>query len=156
MLENRKETFRLLDELIGGGEDVIVEITGKDMEQVNWLANIAVNHLNSLEDDAEYVRYSEGLNSNVFSYAYDLDDEGFLYFRLDNAWDVCIEPYYSIEIDVSYQDVNEDDMITYHKIYKRNGKDGDWQEGDTFDLTQTGSAEKCAKCPRRRLCGGEF
>ena len=82
MLKNRKETFRLLDALIGGGDRIIVEVAGKDLEQANWLANIAVNHLNSLEEDAEYIRYNEGLRSNGFSYSYDLEDGGFLHFML--------------------------------------------------------------------------
>lgn len=156
MLKNRKETFRLLDELIGGGDRIIVEVQGKDLEQVNWLANIAVNHLNSLEEDAEYIRYNEGLRSNGFSYSYDLEDEGFLHFMLYNEWDVCTKPYYSIHIDVMYQDINEDDMVIYHKIYRRNGKDGKWQEGDTFSFTQQGNASKCSKCSRRGICFGDF
>lgn len=158
MLKNRKETFRLLDELIGGGDRIIVEVTGKDLEQVNWLANIAVNHLNSLEEDAEYIEYSEGLQSNLFSYEYELEDGcgEYLDFMLFNEWDTCTKPYYSMCIRTYGDEIDEDNMVTYHKIYRRNGKDGKWKEWYTYNLTQTGSAEKCAKCPRREICFGDF
>lgn len=158
MLENRKETFRLLDELIGGGDRIIVEVSGKDLEQVNWLANIAINHLNSLEEDAEYVYYNEGLVSNIFSYAYEIEDGcgEYLGFLLHREFQTCTKPYYSLNIYIYGDDIDEDNMTTYHKIYRRNGQDGKWQEGPMNDsYTQQGRG-KCATCPRRRLCGGEF
>ena len=158
MLNNKKRTFELLDELICGGDRIIVEVAGKDLEQANWFASIAVNHLNTLDEDAEYIYYHDCLHSNILTYWYEIEDGcgEYLDFMLIQEWSTCTKPYYSLRIWVYGDDIDEDNLVRYHKIYRRSGNDGKWQPGPMHEsYTQQGRG-KCATCPRYHLCAIEL
>lgn len=155
MLTNRKETFELLEELFGeGGDRIIIELTANTREQMNWIAGVALTHLNDLEDDRQYVEYCEGLHRNVFMYSYELEDDpdSLLSFSLMLEKQVCTKPYYNLYIGIEDETTPEENVLHYHVILRKNGNDGRWQPKEMdYSYLESGRG-KCATCPRLAIC----
>jgi hypothetical protein len=87
-------------------------------------------------------------------YSYELEDEldSYLNFSLSLETQVCTKPYYSLHIFIEDDVTQEEDMLYYHIILRKNGNDGRWQPKPMDHSYLESGRGKCATCPRLALC----
>ena len=134
MLNSKKETFRLLEDIFGKGENKVeISISGEE-RHLNFMANLALDVLDHLDEYRKYVYYNDGLHSNLLSMELkineDPDSDEYVHFMLFLDEHIGIKPYYLIQAFMFGNDTDEDKFLDYCKTYRKNRKDSEWQKED--------------------------
>lgn len=125
-LENKKRTFRLLEEIIGKcGDRIIITVSMPKSMTLQAMAS-AYWVLNNLEHVRNYTRYSEIMCGTYIDF--DLDDTFMVCVSLKDTVDT--EPYYHVSIE-AFGGIRPDDdeIVDMHRIHRKNGYTGKWVDG---------------------------